>query len=392
MAVTPQPAPDSPRPEQDTVPRSLVVAAAWSWRILVVAAVVAGLVAALRVASFVVVPLAVAVLFAALLAPAVTVLAARTPLRRAPASLLMLLVAVVVVLVLLGVAGTQLASGAGTMRASAESGLDEVISWLRTGPLKLSSTQVADYIDQAKTSLRQNSRQLTSGLLSFGTSAGHFVAGLLICLIATFFFLAEGEQIWRFFVRMLPRPAQEPTYQAFRRGWVSLGHYARTQVLVAGVDAVGIGLGALALRLPFVVPITLLVFLTSFVPIVGAIFSGAVAVLVALVVTGPVAALLMLGVVVLVQQVETHVLQPFLMGRAVSLHPLAVIAAVAIGSFLLGIVGALFAVPVLAVANSVVRYFAGHDTVPDLGQAPMPTASADAVGESSEEYAGPADG
>jgi predicted PurR-regulated permease PerM len=152
---------------------------------------------------------------------------------------------------------------------------------------------------------------------------------------------------------------------------VSLGHYARTQVLVAGVDAVGIGLGALFLRLPFVLPLTVLVFLSSFVPIVGAIFSGAVVVLVALVAKGPVAALVMLGVVLAVQQIETHVLQPFLMGRAVALHPLAVIAAVAAGSFLLGIVGALFAVPVLAFTNSVVRYYAGDDTVPSLGTEPM---------------------
>ncbi|HET7280393.1 MAG TPA: AI-2E family transporter [Dermatophilaceae bacterium] len=390
-ASTPS-APEPTREPHDAVPRSLVLAAAWSWRILVVAAVAAALVAALRIASVVVVPLAVAVLFAALLAPPVRVLTARTPLRRGSASLLVLLVALAAVLVLFGLVATQLASGAGTMRASAESGLEQVVDWLRTGPLKLSSAQLADLIEQAKQSIRGNSRQLTSGLLSVGTSAGHFVAGLLIALIGTFFFLAEGEQIWRFFVRMLPGPAQDPTYEAFRRGWVSLGHYARTQVMVAGVDAIGIGLGALFLRLPFVIPITVLVFLTSFVPIIGAIVSGAVAVLVALVVKGPVAALVMLGVVVLVQQVETHALQPFLMGRAVALHPLAVIAAVAIGSFLLGIVGALFAVPVLAVANTVVRYYAGQDPAPELGHEPMPPAERDMVGESSQEHSGPTDG
>jgi putative heme transporter len=142
-------------------------------------------------------------------------------------------------------------------------------------------------------------------------------------------------------------------------------------VLVAAVDAVGIGIGALVLRLPFVLPLTVLVFLSSFVPIVGAIFSGAVAVLIALVDKGPVSALVMLLIVLAVQQIETHVLQPFLMGRAVALHPLAVIAAVASGSFLLGIVGALFAVPVLALANSVVRYYGGDDTVPTLGTEPM---------------------
>ena len=360
-------------PGTETVPRSLRVAAAWSWRFLVIAAAAAVIVTALRVSSLVVVPLAVAALVAALLAPAVQALTGRTPLRRGAGALVVLLLTVVVVLSLVGLAATQLASGAGTMRASAEEGLTQVTVWLQTGPLHLSSAQLGAYVDQARESLKGSSRLLTSGLLSVGTSAGHFLAGLLICLIASYFFLAEGDRIWRFFVRMLPRPAQEPTNEAFLRGWVSLGHYARTQVLVAGVDAVGIGLGALVLRLPFVLPLTLLVFLSSFVPIVGAVFSGVVAVLIALVTKGPTIALVMLGIVVLVQQVETHVLQPFLMGRAVALHPLAVIAAVAIGSFLLGIVGALFAVPVLAVANTVIRYYVGQGPDSNLARPPDPT-------------------
>lgn len=360
-------------PGAETVPRSLRVAAAWSWRFLVIAAAAAVIVTALRVSSLVVVPLAVAALVAALLAPAVQALTGRTPLRRGAGALVVLLLTVVVVLSLVGLAATQLASGAGTMRASAEDGLTQVTDWLQTGPLHLSSAQLGAYVDQARESLKGSSRLLTSGLLSVGTSAGHFLAGLLICLIASYFFLAEGDRIWRFFVRMLPRPAQEPTNEAFLRGWVSLGHYARTQVLVAGVDAVGIGLGALVLRLPFVLPLTLLVFLSSFVPIVGAVFSGVVAVLIALVTKGPTIALVMLGIVVLVQQVETHVLQPFLMGRAVALHPLAVIAAVAIGSFLLGIVGALFAVPVLAVANTVIRYYVGQGPDSNLARPPDPT-------------------
>ena len=360
-------------PGAETVPRSLRVAAAWSWRFLVIAAAAAVIVTALRVSSLVVVPLAVAALVAALLAPAVQALTGRTPLRRGAGALVVLLLTVVIVLSLVGLAATQLASGAGTMRASAEDGLTQVTDWLQTGPLHLSSAQLGAYVDQARESLKGSSRLLTSGLLSVGTSAGHFLAGLLICLIASYFFLAEGDRIWRFFVRMLPRPAQEPTNEAFLRGWVSLGHYARTQVLVAGVDAVGIGLGALVLRLPFVLPLTLLVFLSSFVPIVGAVFSGVVAVLIALVTKGPTIALVMLGIVVLVQQVETHVLQPFLMGRAVALHPLAVIAAVAIGSFLLGIVGALFAVPVLAVANTVIRYYVGQGPDSNLARPPDPT-------------------
>jgi putative heme transporter len=355
--VDPVPGP-SPHP---VVPRPLAVAAAWSWRLLVLAAALGLVVSALRVVSFIVVPLAVATLLAALLSPAVRHLDARTPVRRGPASLIVLLLTIAAVVGLASLAASQLAGGAGTMLSSAEQGLAQVTEWLRTGPLHLTSEQLSRYGEQAQQALRNRSSTLTSGALSVGVSAGHFIAGLLITLIALYFFLAEGERIWRFFVGLLPGGAQQPTDTAFRSGWVSLGHYARTQVLVAAVDAVGIGLGALVLRLPFVVPLTLLVFLTSFVPIVGAILSGAVAVLIALVVDGWTTALVMLAVVVVVQQVETHVLQPFVMGRAVALHPLAVIVAVAVGSFLLGVVGALFAVPVLAVGNSVVRsYFAHH--------------------------------
>ena len=355
----------------DHVPHALSVAAAWSWRVIVVAVAVAGVVLALRVVSSVVVPLAVAVLLTALLMPAVRFLTARTPVRQGPASLVVLLGALVLVVALLALAGTQIATGANDLLDSAQQGVDQVLHWLRVGPLHLSNHQLDQYVAKARGQLGSGSSSWTSGLLSAGASAGHFVAGFFICLIGTYFFLAQGQSIWRFFLRMLPAGAQEPTFQAFRRGWVSLGHYARTQVLVAAVDAVGIGIGALVLRLPFVLPLVVLVFLSSFVPIVGAIFSGAVAVLIALVDQGPVSALIMLLVVLAVQQIETHVLQPFLMGRAVALHPLAVIAAVASGSFLLGIVGALFAVPVLALANSVVRYYGGDDTVPSLGTEPM---------------------
>lgn len=150
--------------------------------------------------------------------------------------------------------------------------------------------------------------------------------------------------------------------------------YVRVQIVVAAIDAIGIGIGAAILRLPFLIPLALLVFLASFIPIVGAIASGSVAVLIALVTHGLTTSIIMLAVVLLVQQVEAHALQPFLMGHAVNLHPLAVLLAVVIGSSLLGIVGALFAVPFLAVANSMIRYFHGYDPFPALGTDPMPAA------------------
>lgn len=352
--------------DQPQLPAPLVIAAAWAWRVIVILAALALLVVVMRALSLVVIPVAVALLLTVLLTPLVRLLSHRTPLGRNAAALIALLTLLAVVVGLLAVAGSQLASGAAELRFSAEAGLRQVTVWLATGPLHVTGDQLGEYLTQLQDTIRNNSSQLTSGALAVGATALDFLAGTLICLITTFFFLAQGERIWQFVVGLLPRAAGERTGQAFRRGWVSLGAYARTQVIVAGVDAVGIGLGALILGLPFVIPLTLLVFVASFVPIVGAIVSGAVAVLVALVVKGPIVALIMLGIVLLVQQVESHLLQPFLMGHAVALHPLAVIIAVAIGAHLLGVVGALFAVPTLAVANSVIRYFVGQDMFPHL--------------------------
>lgn len=359
-------------PDPRHVPYSLVVAAAWSWRLLTVVAAVALIVVALQAVSMIVVPLAVAVLVAAILSPLTRVLGHRLHFPVALAALTSVILAAVVVGGLVTFAGAQIASGMTGVLHQATAGLDRVVQWLHTGPLHLSEQQLDHYVATARGALSGSSGSWVSRGTEWAASAGHFLAGLLIVLFGSVFFLAQGQRIAVFLICLLPRPAQEPAYQAGRRGWVSLTSYVRVQILVAAIDAVGIGIGALALRLPFVLALALLVFLTSFIPIVGAIASGAVAVLVALVTHGVTAALIMLGVVLLVQQVESHGLQPFLMGRAVNLHPLAVLIAVVVGSSLLGIVGALFAVPLLAVANSAIRYLYHRDPFPLLGLEPIP--------------------
>lgn len=364
---------DSPAPEH--LPYPLVLAAGWSWRLIVVLAAVALLVLGLQSLSMVVVPLAIALLLTALLSPVVLLLHRRAHLPRAAATAVTLVVFLAVVAGLLTFAGSQIASGMSGMLTRAKDGLDQLLGWLRTGPLHLSQQQLDDYVAKAKQAFSGSG---SSSWLARGTewagTAGHFFAGILIALFATVFFLSQGERIAVFLISLMPLRAQQPTWQAGRRGWVTLTSYVRVQVIVAAVDAVGIGIGAAILQLPFVIALALLVFISSFIPIVGAIASGAVAVLIALVTHGPVSALVMIGVVLLVQQIESHLLQPFLMGRAVSLHPLAVLLAVVVGSSLLGIVGALFAVPVLAVANSVIRYYHGYDPLPALGSGPLPEA------------------
>jgi predicted PurR-regulated permease PerM len=228
------------------------------------------------------------------------------------------------------------------------------------GPLHLTAAQIDKYLQEATAALQNNSSSILSGALSFGSTAGHFAAGLILALFVTIFFLLEGDRIWAFLVRLLPRKARAATFGAGRKGWASMVSYARIQMFVAFVDAVGIGVGAAIIGVPLALPLGVLVFLGSFIPIVGALVTGAVAVLLALVANGWVNALVMLGIVLLVQQLESHILQPLVMGKAVALHPVAVILSVAAGSYLAGIPGALFSVPILAVANSAIRYIAAR--------------------------------
>jgi predicted PurR-regulated permease PerM len=236
--------------------------------------------------------------------------------------------------------------------------------WLETSPLQLDDTEIDAYIAQAFEAIQRDSQALISGALSVGSTAGHVLAGLLLTLFATLFILIDGKGIWAWIVRLFPRTARPALDGSGHAGWVTLKTFVKVQIFVAAVDAIGIGVGAWILGLvfggfPLVIPIAIAVFLGSFIPVVGAVLTGAIAVFIALVYLGPLPALIMVGVVLLVQQVEGHVLQPLVMGSAVKVHPLAVVFAVAAGSFLAGIPGALFAVPVIAVANVMVKYIAG---------------------------------
>ncbi|MCL2849251.1 MAG: AI-2E family transporter [Micrococcales bacterium] len=340
-------------------------AASWSWRLLAIGLAVAGGVWIVAQLLVIVVPVAVALLLTVLLHPAVTFLNRWMP--RGAAVGVAVAGMLLVVVGLLAAAGASIANGIGGLWDKAQTGFADLMTWLAEGPLEVSPDDVDHYVDQATDALSGFSSQLLSGAAKATVTAGHIGAGTLIALFCLVFFLLDGRGIWTWLVGLLPKTARTSVHQAGRRGWVTLSGYVRTQVLVAAVDAVGIGVGAAALRLPMALSLGVLVFLGSFIPIVGALATGAVAVLVALVAGGPWTALWMLIIVIGVQQVEGHVLQPFLMGHAVSLHPMAVLLAVAAGSVVAGIVGALFAVPLVAVANTVMMYLHGHDKFPELG-------------------------
>jgi putative heme transporter len=346
-------------PEDLTVPRAMQIATAWSWRLLVVGAAVYFLLRLMAAFVVLVAPVLIAVLLVALVKP-LTDLLERTRMSRGVAALVTVIAVLGVVAGLVTLVSTQIAEGFPELQRQSVAGLGEVRRWLAGPPLHLTTDQLADYADQVRESVAGNRNQVVSGAVAATSTAGHVLAGVFIALFSTYFFLAQGRAIWSWLVRLLPRTAHEPLDDAARRGWVTLTAFVRATIIVALTDAVGIGVGAALLGVPLVLPLGVLVFLAAFIPVVGALISGAVAVLIALVAVGAFKALLMLAVVVAVQQLESHVLQPFLLGRAVRVHPLAVILGIAAGALAAGILGALFAVPLIAAGNTMVLSLAGR--------------------------------
>ncbi|MGX6600546.1 AI-2E family transporter [Micromonosporaceae bacterium Da 78-11] len=345
----------------DGLPPSVRTAGAWAWRIIlfvVTAYLVIRVVGLLRV---VIIPVAVALLLAALFEPVAAALRNRGWNRSVAAGLVLVTTLVVVFGGLALIVQTFIAQ-LPNLSSQVGDGIDEVQSWLAQGPLHLSQNQLSDSVERFQKSITSNQGALTSGALSTATTLTEVVTGFFLVLFTLFFFLRDGGQIWTFLCRLLPRAARIPTARAGHYSWHTLVSYVRATVLVAFVDAVGIGIGLAVLGIPLALPLAALVFLGAFIPVIGATLSGAVAVLVALVTQGPVSALIILGVVIAVQQLEGHVLQPLIMGRAVALHPLAVILAIATGVLVAGIVGGLVAVPLLAVLNTAIRYLASHPT------------------------------
>jgi predicted PurR-regulated permease PerM len=357
------------------VPWGVDLAAAWSWRFLVIAAAGYVLLWLLAKFSVIAVPLAIALLVTALASPLVEALTS-AGIHRKVTSLLVVLGGLSVISLLLTFVGTQVSQGANDLAAQVVSGLEEIRTWLQDGPLNASDSQINDYIQSAQELVTTSNEQIVSRVTEVGTTIGHIVAGVFIVLFASYFFLADGTRIWAWVVRLFPRAARVRTDASGRVAWKSLTQFVRATVLVAMVDALGIVLVAVVLDVPFAAAIGVLVFLGSFIPMIGATLSGSVAVLVALVAHGPIVALLMLAGVIVVQQIEAHILQPFLLGRFVSVHPLAVIVAIGCGVIVAGITGALVAVPLVAALNAVAEYLSSSA---EVGQDPLTGEVSDAA-------------
>lgn len=350
------------RAVDDAIPMGMRIAGAWSWRILALAGVIALLIFLIIQLRLIVVPFLVAILLAALLVPFVQFLQR----HRWPKWFAVLLAEVGLIGIVTGlvwIVVVEVMRGFPDIQSRTLEFYDGFKGMLLDSPLHLTEDQINSFLAETGQALQDDTSVLLSGALSAGSTFGHALAGILLVLFATLFFIIDGRRIWEWTVRLFPRKARPAVNGAGIAGWKTLTQFVKVQIFVAFIDAVGIGLGAWILGLffggfPLVIPIAIAVFMGSFIPVVGAVLTGTLAVFVALVYLGPLPAVIMLGIVLLVQQLEGHVLQPFVMGVAVKVHPLAVVFAVAAGGFLAGIAGALFAVPVVATLNVVVNYIA----------------------------------
>ncbi|KMO72999.1 AI-2E family transporter [Mycolicibacterium chubuense] len=334
--------------------------AAWAWRLLVIFGAVFAVLWVVMQVEIIVVPVALATLAAALLMPAVDFLDRRGA-PRGGAVALILLGGLALVGGLLTFVVSQFIEGAPALVDQVTRSIDGLRRWLIDGPLGLSREQIDNAGNSAIEALRDNQEKVTSGALSTAGTITEIVTGALLVLFTLIFLLHGGRNIFEFVTRIFPPSTRQRVRDAGRAGFHSLIGYVRATFLVALVDALGIGVGLAIMGVPLALPLASLVFLGAFIPLVGAVITGFLAVIVALLTKGLIYALITLGLILAVQQLEGHVLQPLVMGRAVSIHPLAVVLAIAGGGVLAGIVGALLAVPILAFLNSAIRVLVADD-------------------------------
>jgi putative heme transporter len=314
----------------------------------------------MRRLGVVVVPIALALMLTALLLPAVDALD-RYGAARGGAVAFVVVLGLSALVAIMSFVVNQFVDGAPQLVEEMTRSIEGLRRWLIDGPLGLSADQINRAGDATIDSLRNHQVALTSGALSTAGTIAEILTGALLTLFAVIFFLLGGRSIWEFVTRMIPAAQRGRVREAGAAGFHSLAGYARATSLVALVDAVAIGSGLAIMGIPLALPLASLIFLGAFVPVVGALVTGVLAVIVALLAKGLVYALITLALIIAVMQLEAHVLQPLVMGRAVSIHPLAVVLGITTGGVLTGVLGALLAVPAIAFANSFIRVLIADD-------------------------------
>ncbi|MDQ3607666.1 MAG: AI-2E family transporter [Actinomycetota bacterium] len=333
--------------------RALVAVSDLSWRLLVVVVAVALIAFVLWKIRLVVLPLFIAVLLSTLLHP----LAQRLRRRGVPNVLASILVFLGGVGVLAGAVYLVVPSVINELTelvVSVQAGIGELGDLLVESPLGLSEVEAQQAIREAEQRLADSLDAIASGVLSGALLVGEVLAGVAIVLVLLFFFIKEGPLIWEWLTGLFGERGQATAQRVGEASWTALSQYVRGIVFVATFDAVVIGLTLALIGVPLVIPLAVLTFIAAYVPFVGAVTAGAVAALVALVSNGVVAALLVVLAVLVVQVVEGNILYPLVVGRTMHLHPVGILLAVTTGAVIAGIIGAMVAVPIMAVVNAAV--------------------------------------
>lgn len=353
------------------IPWGIRVAAEAGWRLLVLAGTLWVLMRVISAVQLVVLAFVAALLVTAMLQPTVARLR-RFGLPRGPATA----VTAILGFVIMGLVGWfvvwQVMENLDNLSDRVRDGIEELKRWLLDSPFHVTESQINDIAENLSETIGTNTEEITSAGLQGVTVMVEVLTGILLAMFSTLFLLHDGKRIWQWTLKLVPAQARDGVAGAGPRAWRTLTAYVRGTVLVALIDAIFIGLGIWFLDVPMAVPLAVFIFLFAFIPLVGAVISGALAVVVGLVTQGVFTALMVLVVVLAVQQIEGHVLQPFILGRAVRVHPLAVVLSVAAGGLIAGIGGAVVAVPLVAVTNTVVGYLRAYSQEQALRALPPP--------------------
>ncbi|MBT2365099.1 AI-2E family transporter [Streptomyces sp. ISL-10] len=356
------------------IPWGIRVAAEAGWRLLVLAGTLWVLMRVISAVQLVVLAFAAALLVTAMLQPTV----ARLRKLGLPRGLATAGTGILG-FVIMGLVGWfvvwQVMDNLDNLSDRVRDGIEELKRWLLDSPFHVTESQINDIAQNLSDTISTNTEEITSAGLQGVTVMVEVLTGILLAMFSTLFLLYDGKRIWEWTLKLVPSEARAGVAGAGPRAWRTLTAYVRGTVLVALIDAIFIGLGLWFLEVPLAVPLAVFIFLFAFIPLVGAVVSGALAVVVGLVTQGVFTALMVLIVVLAVQQIEGHVLQPFILGRAVRVHPLAVVLSVAAGGLTAGIGGAVVAVPLVAVTNTVVGYLRAYGKEQTMRNAPPPHGS-----------------
>lgn len=361
----------------DDVPRGLRVAAAYSWRLLVIGAVIYAGVTLLSRLEFVVIAVFIGLVITALVGPFVRLLGKFLP--RGFAVAIGLVVSIFAILGVFTFIGAEVAGQIPTLSGQFRSGIDEIEGWLRDGPLHWDAARIETYTEELRRWIEANQATLAERAIGGAGTVAEGMTAVILAIFTSIFFLAGGERIWDWILSLVSRRQRPRVDGAGLVAWGTFAGYTRGIVIVAATNAVLVAIGLTVLRVPLSVPLALLVFFGSFIPIIGAPIAMIIAAIVALAAQGPLTALGVIVLIALIGQFEGHVLQPLVMAKAVSIHPLAVALSVAAGTVLAGIVGAVIAVPVVSVVYAVGRFWV-RTTPRQPNRAEAPTADPTGTG------------